>query len=1146
MNEPEPLFGHCFMDRAKAKKRCEIIRDDPQKRALFPWGGPVLLFSTVKSHRLGAGQRVRLGFWNYIGVSAPTKDACFEKFQDGKMSFEKLRAITDRPFESNLNEAKAARNGGTASGPLRWGVFYNQAFCTEAEIETIKQFAQKNDMGFADLQGFIHCVLLHEHGSKNTANEAKLICGFGLENELASVALACPRDQSKQGFTLRFCDCLARIKRGERNPKGGPIKCRHPYFRVKPMGGDFVYDKINPRVRDEKNQLYRFLDIRRMSVALGAGFEFKGKIPPGDLSVTAGNLALWRGDVNDLCAAYKRMRDIYKSWNLDTPIWNLFSGASLAKAMFGKFNFVPFLEQNPDFDWRVLGIFQFANFAARADVKITYRIVEVLHVDFRAEYPAAASLMNVQGYLRANKVRAIPNTPNSLKFLQSVTYDELFKREVWPKLMGAAKVHPNDDVLPFNGKMFEIVKASGEPYWVTFADVAASKILTGKTPQIIETITLSHEGIQPGLRPYALLEQGEQIDPAKGGDLFARLVELREKIKKGDGGVAAAIKLAASSGAYGIFGELNSDARKRRSPVTVYSGGAASDPLKDNRLGKERKALPVEIPGTWFAPFAACVTGAGRLLLAMLEKAGADRGIDYAACDTDAMVYARPENMGREDFQSKVREIQSLLEALSPYRDGKHFLKIEDQCFKLIRPGEVDRNYMEPLLFLSLGTKRYAEFNSNDSHPIIRHVAAIGLGEVREPPSYNPDDHPFTAGPHPAGYSEDVCHATASRVIMDTWRHVARRFERGEEDELPFDFQKIKALDSPAYRSVQIVHAAEVNLYKGMPGYRPLMPLIRIDREENDEGAEGNEGSEKNLIAAGSPAVDGLLILPEHEKFILDPGTWKAPSRLRFKKLSAFFKDYFHRWPDSHLPTWRRSVIVGDQFVISKGHSDKKDVLFRIDGEVLVPHRRAPKEQENIFLKLSRMNKLKEFYYSFAMFSANPKSPFHNTIRAIAMNAEAMAHEHNQESVAYSLCGCLLASELVERACAFHAKILTSRLDPQAAAEAAAIKRQENARERAAQFFRRSFQAAMALSPELPDGPRGDAFSAPTFESQDAAGRVKIFEGALDLVAWEAGGLFRERDKQEWKRRQASLEPAIRKERERSRKAKYRTRLNTP
>jgi hypothetical protein len=91
---------------------------------------------------------------------------------------------------------------------------------------------------------------------------------------------------------------------------------------------------------------------------------------------------------------------------------------------------------------------------------------------------------------------------------------------------------------------------SGPPTWYTFAGIIASKLLTGKCPEILKTIVLVPRSIQKGLKPIAFFGDPEyRIDLYKD-DLFKRVIDMRAGIEKSDPRNLA-LKLLASATAYG-------------------------------------------------------------------------------------------------------------------------------------------------------------------------------------------------------------------------------------------------------------------------------------------------------------------------------------------------------------------------------------------------------------------------------------------------------------------------------------------------------------------------------------------------------------------------------------------------------------------
>ena len=72
-------------------------------------------------------------------------------------------------------------------------------------------------------------------------------------------------------------------------------------------------------------------------------------------------------------------------------------------------------------------------------------------------------------------------------------------------------------------------------------------------------------------------------------------------------------------------------------PVVVHG---RKEPFSD------RVAAP-EDPGRYcFPPFASCITGAARLMLAMLERCVTDLGGTWAFCDTDSMAIVATDEGG--------------------------------------------------------------------------------------------------------------------------------------------------------------------------------------------------------------------------------------------------------------------------------------------------------------------------------------------------------------------------------------------------------------------------------------------------------------------------------------------------------------------
>src|SRR5208282_2903919 len=90
-----------------------------------------------------------------------------------------------------------------------------------------------------------------------------------------------------------------------------------------------------------------------------------------------------------------------------------------------------------------------------------------------------------------------------------------------------------------------------------------------------------------------------------------------------------ALKVLANAASYGIYAEMHRKEAERKQTVTCY--GIDAEPFRC------RVAHP-DAPGEYcFPPMASLITGAARLMLALLEHSICELGGAYAMEDTDSM-----------------------------------------------------------------------------------------------------------------------------------------------------------------------------------------------------------------------------------------------------------------------------------------------------------------------------------------------------------------------------------------------------------------------------------------------------------------------------------------------------------------------------
>ena len=521
---------------------------------------------------------------------------------------------------------------------------------------------------------------------------------------------------------------------------------------------------------------------------------------------------------------YQKLRDLYKQHGVSKPIHKIYSEASLGKAYLADFGIKPFAEKNPDFDPKIMGACLEGYYGGRSEIRIWHKITEVIYADFKSQYPTVNGLMHLQELNLAEEINVVKNG-GAKEFLEGVTLADLQKKDTWPKLRGFALIRPKQDVLPFrteyqsheatdiddNSPSFSVnvgvnIINHACPSWYTFADIIESKLLTGKCPEILETLELIPIGRQK-TTPFKIFGDDDAAIDLSKDDLFIRLIELRSAYKRrakiienAEGknspefkrldAIQNALKLLANSTSYGVLLEVIVDERLKDVPVTVYHGGAATRRRARKReIGVDGETFisgfKVEEPGRWFAPFGGLIPAGGRLLLAISETLAGAKGLNYAFCDTDSMAFAKPEKMPREKFVRRVREIagqKGWFQKLNPYSGDDPIFALEDANFALRddTSGKITAE-LQPLYCLAISAKRYAEFNRTPKGIILRKVSAHGLGDVAMPANYNSGiEHiaaPFDTKKGARDYSA-IAHGSAAKLVCDMWHIAIRQFEK--------------------------------------------------------------------------------------------------------------------------------------------------------------------------------------------------------------------------------------------------------------------------------------------------------------------------------------------------------------------------------
>ncbi len=492
-----------------------------------------------------------------------------------------------------------------------------------------------------------------------------------------------------------------------------------------------------------------FLDLRTLAFALtdrgyslGSGCKAFG-VEHGKEHVdhhgeiTAEYIDYNRRDVLATAELATKTLEEYDKHPIQLQVTKAYSPASIGKAYLEAMGVNPILERQPDFPKEYLGFAQSAFFGGRTSAHIRKTPVPVVYTDFLSMYPTVNSLMGLWRFVIAREIKIIEHCNSEIEeFLGKLSRDSLFTQETWKNLTAFVRVIPDRDILPSRSKyslesndwqvaVNYISANSCDPrnaIWFSLPDVVTSVMLTGHIPKIIDAYRLEAGGILPGLQPVALRGNIE-VNP-RHQDFFKVVIEERKRsaLRTDISQVERerlnnALKVLANATSYGIYAEMIRQESDEEVKVTCHGIDAKS---------YRCRVTHPEAPGKYcFPPLAALITGAARLMLALLESCVSELGGTYAMEDTDSMAIVATKrggtipcpggplrtNGGLSAINAlsweQVGNIVQKFTALNPYDRSAipgSILKVEDNNFD--PQGRKQRQ----LYCFAISAKRYALF----------------------------------------------------------------------------------------------------------------------------------------------------------------------------------------------------------------------------------------------------------------------------------------------------------------------------------------------------------------------------------------------------------------------------------------------------
>jgi len=594
------------------------------------------------------------------------------------------------------------------NGELKIMLLFHVDDLHESKLRILREYAQTHKITLITKTGFVK--LLYTNVLKRRAVCVGYNLPFDISRIACKVGTSKQKDKNNDSFSLKLTDNIydPRITIKHINSKSAFIGFTKPFYanrkRMAYYGGTFVDLRTLTFALTNESHTLGSACIQFKTLHQKMGVEEHGKITPEYIDY----------NINDVLATYDlyiALSKNFESYGLDKALNTLWSPASIGKGYLKEMNIKSFGEMNPNFPKGMLGHIMLTYYGGRSEVHIRKTPVKITYLDFTSMYPSVFELLKLWSFIVAEWIDTVVDNAFA-EFVDSVTLETFKDRSNWSRLTGIALVEPNDDILPVRAKYgnkivynIGINYVKGTPCYWTYADIIASKILTGKTPKIIEAHRFVAVGVQKELKPTILF--GKKIDPSKD-DFIKTIIEHRIAVKKllehdkdntelkNQEHIA---KIIASSTSYGIFAEINTIPETKEASIYGLTHFKATVE-KNEQQGKAFHPLLA----TW-------LTAGARLILAMTEAFVAQNNGYYAYTDTDSM-FVNPE---------LVDQIKVFFKQLNPYSADVEMFKVEKT-----KEGKL----LHDVWFYGISSKRYCLYEKDKDNINILKYSSSAIGNI--------------------------------------------------------------------------------------------------------------------------------------------------------------------------------------------------------------------------------------------------------------------------------------------------------------------------------------------------------------------------------------------------------------------------------
>ena len=340
-----------------------------------------------------------------------------------------------------------------------WYLFYGNI--SEDKIQILLEYGKKHNIDVLPVREFIDKAF-YPYAYKMRCE----VIGFNLPFDLSRLAIG-------HGIARKSEDAFSfQLSEDARNPR----------IRIQSIDQKRSFISFTTPIRKKSDKKYRayrgyFVDLKTFTYALtdkshsldsackdfGASrklhIEEHGKITEEYIDYNI-------QDVRSTAELYDKALERYKMFNLKNEPNRLYSPASIGKAYLKKMEISSFLEQNPDFPKDILGYAMSSYYGGRTEVRIKNKAIPITYLDFTSMYPTVYSLLQLDKFLKAKRIKYYEDTENVKRFIEGLKIEDLRNPEIWQRneMHSIVKVRPSDDILPVRMEYSKIAKNIGVNY----------------------------------------------------------------------------------------------------------------------------------------------------------------------------------------------------------------------------------------------------------------------------------------------------------------------------------------------------------------------------------------------------------------------------------------------------------------------------------------------------------------------------------------------------------------------------------------------------------------------------------------------------------------------------------------------------------